>query len=353
MKGREGLGPWALQTIAELWEAEGPRSRWRDDGSDWWPGDFRVSVSALRRLDQFGPETWQISVRTDFLKDVPIDHADFATRVGTLSKLASTYALVYPTPDVWKQHGSSGTLPGLSFSNTAYVTSENIEWLPTFLGQMAIMQPIDAQLQSATTAPLFAGSSPATSRPEALANSGLGPMLEVATHVYVPAGREPNRWLGTDEFSSIVEGWEASEYCQGIADERGLLLETSFGDRAARIHLWTNYSNLQLGNGLLVSLRIPYFADSKAIADECAALNLIETFWTDVPQFGRWHPDMVTDGRECPAFTVFIPNALYGPGLASQVTYWMLYRARALRQDRWPNVPDKPVQEILEDAWRE
>jgi hypothetical protein len=153
MKGREGLGPWALQTIAELWQANGPRSRWRDDGFDWWPGDFRVSVSALRRLDESGPETWQISVRTDFLKDVPIDHADFATRVGTLSKLASTYALVYPTPDVWKQHGSSGTLPELSFSNTAYVTSKNIEWLPTFLGQMAIMQPINAQLQSATTAP--------------------------------------------------------------------------------------------------------------------------------------------------------------------------------------------------------
>jgi len=173
MKDQQGMGARAVKAVAELWRSDGPRSRWRDDGFDWWPGDFKVSVSALQRLDEFGPETWQISVRTEFLKDVPIKHPDFAERIGILSKFSSTYALVCPPPPLWERHGAPGTLPHLSFSNTAYVTSESVEWLPVFLGQMAIMQPINAQLQSEATAPLFPGSSPAISRPDSLADAGL------------------------------------------------------------------------------------------------------------------------------------------------------------------------------------
>jgi hypothetical protein len=329
MKDQRGLGPRALSTIAELWQAKGARSHWRDDGFDWWPGDFKVSVSALRRLDEFGPEMWQISVRTDFLKDVSINEPDFATRVGLLSKLSSTYALIYPPPDVWKQYGVSGVTPGLSFSNT-------------------IMQPIHAQLQSATTAPLFPGSSPAVSRPEALAKSGLDAMLEVAAQAYVPDGREPSWWLGKDEFWTIATHWNQFEYCHGEANKRGLFLETSFGDTTARIALWTDQASIQLGNGLLATLQIPFFADAKTIADECAHLNFAETLWIDIPQFGRWHPHTLGEGRECPAFAMFIPNALYGPGIASHAVHWMLQRARGLRQQRWPDAADRPIHEILE-----
>jgi hypothetical protein len=350
MKDQQNLGARALRAIAELWQSDGPRSRWRDDGFDWWPGDFKVSVSALRRLDEFGPETWQISVRTDFLNDVPINHPDVAERVGLLSKLSSTYALMYPPPQVWEQHGTPRSLPHLSFSNTVYVTSENIDWLPVFLGQMAIMQPINAQLQSTTTAPLFPGSSPAMSRPDALANAGLDGMLEVAAQVYAPAGSEPNRWFGTDEFVALAEGWNKSEFCHAAGSEHDLSLETSFGGGAALIRLWTDQSSIQLGNGLLTTLQIPCFADPKTIAEQCAALNFVETLWTDVPQFGRWHPQSVGNGQECLAFAVFIPNALYGPGIASQAVYWMLQRARKLRQERWPDIPDKPIREIIAES---
>lgn len=348
MKDQKNLGARALRAIAELWRSDGPRSRWRDDGFDWWPGDFRVSVSALRRLDEFGPEMWQISVRTEFLKDAPINHPDFAKRVGLLSKLSPTYALVYPPPQLWEQYGSPETVPQLSFSNTIYVTSENIEWLPGFLGHMAIMQPINAQIRSEATVALFPGSSPAVSRPDALADAGLDGMLEFADQVYAPLGREPNRWVGTDEFASLAEGWNRSEFCHAVASEHGLSLETSFGNETALIELWTDQSSLQLGNGLLTTLQLPYVADSKAIAEECAGLNFVETLWTDIPQFGGWCPHTAGDGQERPSFAVFIPNALYGPGIASQAVYWMLQRARRLRQERWPDDVDIPVHKIFE-----
>lgn len=350
MKDQQNLGARALRTIAELWLSDGPRSCWHNDGFDWWPGDYKVSVRAFRRLDEFGPETWQISVRTDFLKDVPINSPNFAGTVGILSKLASTYALIYPPLLMRNQHGTTQPPPDLSLSNTVYVTSENVEWLPLFLGQMAIMQPIDAQLQSTTTAPLFPGSSPAMSRPDALVGAGLDGMLEVAAQLYAPAGSEPSRWSGTDEFVALAEGWNRSEFCYATASEHDLTLETSFGDRAALIKLWTDQSSLQLGNGLLTTLGIPHFADPKAIAEECAALNFVETLWTDVPQFGGWHPQSVGDGQECLGFAVFIPNALYGPGIASQAVYWMLQRARKLRQERWPDIPDKPMREIIAES---
>jgi hypothetical protein len=218
--------------------------------------------------------------------------------------------------------------------------------LPGFLAYMAIMQPINAQHLSKVTADLLGGM-PDVSRPEALAGSGLDPMLEFAAHAYAPAGREENRWMGTDEFSTIAEGWE-SEYCYGLSDERGLSLETSFGNETALIRLWADYTNPQLGNGLLAMLQIPFLADPQTVANDCATLNHAETGWTDIPQFGCWHSLPFRDGQEALAFSMFVPNALYRPGIATHAFAWMLQRARQLREERWPDLTDKPLPEIFE-----
>lgn len=73
MDNEKTIGSRALKTLAEFWNVSVARSRRRDDGFDWWPGDFRVSVSVSRRVDGHVPETWMLMVRTDFLKDVPIN----------------------------------------------------------------------------------------------------------------------------------------------------------------------------------------------------------------------------------------------------------------------------------------
>jgi hypothetical protein len=156
MDNKTTIGSRALKTLAELWNVTDTRSRWRDDGFDWWPGDFRVSVSVFRRVDGYVPETWMLTVRTDFLKDVPIHDEKFVKLAAMTSRfLTSTYAWVYPTAEVWAQHGQSDASPRLWFSNASYLTDENVEWLSGFTARMSIMQPINAQIQSKDAPDIF------------------------------------------------------------------------------------------------------------------------------------------------------------------------------------------------------
>jgi hypothetical protein len=330
MDNKTTIASRALKTLAELWNVTDARSRWRDDGFDWWPGDFRVSVSVFRRVDGYVPETWMLTVRTDFLKDVPIHDENFVQLAATTSRFfTSTYAWVYPSAEVWAQHGQSDASPRLWFLNTSYLTDENVEWLSGFTARMSIMQPINAQIQSKGAADIFVcgGASLDKSKPSFLGNQGLDPILEIAAQIYVPIGREKNRWLGSGEFSNIINRWNTIENCYGNGDDAGLTLETSFGDDTALIMLRTNEKHPQLGEGLLATLQIPFFREPLVIANECAGLNLLDAFWNDIPQFGCWHPHALRGAQENVeglAFTTFIPNSLHQPGLASVITNWMV-----------------------------
>ena len=139
-----------------------------------------------------------------------------------------------------------------------------------------------------------------------------------------------------------------SDNAFGFGDARGLTLETPFGDDSALIRLLTDQPHPQLGNGLLATLQLPFFGEPKVIASECVFLNYFErASWTDIPLFGCWHPHASRGNRECPAFTSFIPNALHQPGIATNMALWLLGRARWVRHERWPNLQDKTMAEIL------
>lgn len=346
MGDQQGLGPRALKEIVELWKADGPRLRWRENGFDWWPGDFEVSVNALRRLDEYGPEMWQLSVKTHFLKDVPINDPKFVKLAAATSRIAaSTYGWVYPPAEILAQH-APGSTARLHFSNTAYVTSENIEWMPWLLGSMSIVQPVNAQIQAKLFQD-FLGGVPDMSRPPELAGLELDGMLEIVAELYAPLGQEASRWIGSEEFSAIAERYSSLNFYHGNPDHLGLAIDASFGDTTARVELSTEVTHPQLGNGLLVTLQVPLFGDRLTIAHECAALNCVEALWNDIPQFGCWHPMPYGQDREGAAFSTFVPNALYQPGLANQMVLWMVQRAQRLRHTRWPDVPDKPIHEIL------
>jgi hypothetical protein len=69
MDNKATFGSRALKTLAAFCNVTNARSRWRDDGFDWWPGDFRVSVSVVCRVDGYVTETWMLTVRTDRFPD--------------------------------------------------------------------------------------------------------------------------------------------------------------------------------------------------------------------------------------------------------------------------------------------
>jgi hypothetical protein len=240
MSDEKTIGSRALETIAEVWKAEKPRVRWGKDGFIWWPGDFAVEVTMHKRVDGSVPETWFLTVRTGFLKDVPVEDPKFVQLAAVTARFcAPTFAWVYPTAEVWARHGEAGTLPRLWLSNTAYITPDNVEWLPRFVALMSIMQPINAQIQFENMPTVLGGGVPDKSRPDALPGLDLHEALWVADQIYAPIGKEANRWIGTGEFQSIVEQMGTTERSYGNADDGGLTIETSFGHDTALIRLRT------------------------------------------------------------------------------------------------------------------
>jgi hypothetical protein len=335
VKNTRNIVSEALIEIADIWKVDPARSIPTDDGFDWWPGDFKVSVSTTRRTDGYVPETWMLSVKTDFLKEIPVDNGRFLRFAGPLSGLlGSTYAWVFPPAEVWNHHGIAGTRPQLWFANTAYLTSENAWWLPQFLARMSIMQLINARTAAATSNAL-GGGVPNVSSSALLRRSQQKDVLDETMATYCLLGSEPNRWVGTGEFETIAGDWNGLDQCVCRGDGGGLTLDVLLGDPPAMIRLSTRKMHPQLGNGLHGDLKLPIYGETKSITERCAALNLRETMWTDIPQFGCWWPfDLGADA--CLNFSSFIPNALYGKGIASLMVLWLYQRIRLVVHGEYP-----------------
>jgi hypothetical protein len=121
------------------------------------------------------------------------------------------------------------------------------------------------------------------------------------------------------------------------ATARGFRLEIPLGGSHAAITLSTNERHPQLGNGLLGKLKLPLFDLDNNVAERCAARNLEDTMWTDIPQFGCWHPFYFPDDHAAPQFSSFIPNALYGNGIASLMVLWPYQKYRLVVHREYPN----------------
>lgn len=153
----------AIGRIADILQIDNAKTvritRSDAEGFDWWPGDFRVRAERSKAVD-----TVRLVIRTDLLREAPIESEQFISFVDALSSITwSTYAWVYPPAPFWEKHKSSGFDPSgfgprLGFSSSAYVSPESVNWLSDFLAQTSVMQPINAQIQSAVIEQTLGGS---------------------------------------------------------------------------------------------------------------------------------------------------------------------------------------------------
>jgi hypothetical protein len=174
---------------------------------------------------------------------------------------------------------------------------------------------------------ILGGGAPNISKPR-----GLGPTAQTETlgrhkATFVWHGNQPNRWIGSGEFEKIVESWNGFDGCVCDVHDGRLRLDLGRGRKdAPLIFLSTDQKHPQLGNGLLAELILPIYDDWTSTGMMAIGRNLAESMWTDIPQFGCWHPRTHADKRVCPCFALFIPNALYGPGIASMAVLWLYQR---------------------------
>ena len=339
-------GSELLREIASLWQVEPAQIRQVEEGFDWWPGSHLVQVRAVPPRP-YHPENsgrWALVVQTELLRSPAIESSAFTRHLATMMEgTISTYAFVYPPPTFWNKH-ADGRRPAVTLFCSAYVNSE-MTWLPRFFAGVALLQVINAEFSSEQWAkelgaePAFVG--PGRAR-------GYDDRLNLVRDLYVPQGAKPSRWRDVAEFAAFVQRFGNSDTCLGIANHAGMALETPFGEDAVLIRLRSHPSHEQLGNGLYVTLELPYVASLDDAVENAAYLNYWESkFWTDFPQLGCWHVVEMDNDEARVVHTSFIPNALYTEGIASNFALWSIGRARTVRKQWFPKLADKTMNEIL------
>jgi hypothetical protein len=340
----QNIGQICLQEIASIWQVDDSAVKWVDGGFDWSPGSHLARVRALPNQKAATEERWRVSVETDFLASVPIEDIKFIQRIAASGFVTSTYSMQYPPAEILKQSSDEKNRKPSLFSSV-YVSSDLLRWLPKFFAREAIVQVVNAEMQSVTLSEAVGG------KPDVLPsgrNDSPDDILGVVGGVYVPDGKKRSRWNNIDEFVNFAETYGRSDVCFATGDKSGLTLETPFGDSSALIRLQSDVEHPQLGSGLLVTIQIPFLTAIEEISKESALLNFLEASrWTDFPQLGCWQLHGGGVSNEL-AHASFVPNALYSDGIATNFAFWSVARVRWLRQERWPNLEDKPMNEILE-----
>ena len=337
-----------LEEVASTWRAEGNETILTENGFDWQPGSHTVHVRILRNNNQqTDHERFRLSVETEYLRSVPVEDPNFVRLVGMSSlSLTSTYSLVYPPADVWKQY-SDGESANMSMFSSVYVDQNTIGWLPRFFARMAILQPINAEIHAVNSPKLFGGGMPAFI--DKKQRECCDTMLNVARDIYVPEGRKQCRWTGTREFVEFSEQYGQQDTCFGFGDSSGMTLETPFGADSALIRFMTDQFHPELGSGLLITTQIRAWTSLDDIRAEAAYLNFLESLsWTDFPQLGCWHAQAINESEGNLAHTCFVPNALYGPNIAINFAIWSIARVQWVRNTRFPNMENLTMAQILQ-----
>ena len=364
----------AVREIYNLLQIDSDRTQWVGDpssdailrdgyGFEWWPGDFKVRVRVNGPHPKLDKAVYRLSVQTDFLCDVDVTTPKFKKNISLLNRFSSAFTIcAHPTAvsQILEKYGAESSDLSLKSSkvwlaSTAYLHEGVKGWLPRFFAGLIVLQPIESQFRADSAKILLRGRPDYSSPPECNAKKGLDDILNVEASLYAPAGRQQSKWIGTGEFEQIIGKWGRCDNGFGFADKQGLTIETPFGDHTAILLLKTDQPHPRLGNGLLAILKIPLLSELEGANDFSIKLNYAEALlWYEYapPLIGNW---CANEGRVQgeerpsfgPAFSSFIPNLLYQPGLAENVVLFALNRARWVRQFWLPNANDLPMHEIL------
>ncbi len=341
------VGSELLRQIRSVWQADEQYVEEIENGFYWWPGHHKVIVRCVPKEDASDPDCWRLTTTTEFVKNANIEDPKVAGLIASMGSFAPNYGWVYTPPEVSKKYAVAidGTI---DFHSATYVRPQTVGWLPAFFAQIVIMQAIDAERTAGPYSETLKGQ-PNTSGLRLIHGSTeIDDILNVAQAIYAPMGQEPSKWAGTEEFRDIAEKFGSCDICIGTAGPDGVTIETPFGKSSSLIRLYHNIKHPALGSGLLGAIRLPVFASLEASINTCMWLNFFcAQYWTDVPVHGTWHPTEIRTNEYMPSYGMFVPNALYAAGVATNVALWNLGMARWAQMKMWPALQDANIHDIV------
>jgi hypothetical protein len=194
----------------------------------------------------------------------------------------------------------------LLLASSAYVHEGTFNNWATTLTMAARIQLATALIDSELVAPLYKAELAVSPHPTLGFRSEPHRGIDYIKEVIAPAGVGRSAFIGPGfEEAKRMAGSQLSVLT--TADETGLTAEFPFGEQTALFQMLTEAPNPRMGNGLLMTLKLPVNISRPECASLAVDLNLREqSEFTRAPFLGSW---CVSPGDESLAFVSFLPNA--------------------------------------------
>lgn len=293
-------------TLDEEWSVRIPR------GFVWWGKDLAQHVWSEPGLEDDGFEIFRLHAQTDVLRD-------FEASDENLAKLDAIAAL--STTSGYLVDAEARTVRLVA---SMYVHEETEAWVARTFKLVTATQAAVAHATATLLAEVTSATVAATPHPLSGARNDADEMLGVLEFV-ASVGQEPSPWEGAElEWTTaIVQGAPQTVLATGGAT--GLTAEFPFQSRTSLLTATTEASNPQLGNGVLLLLRLPMNigqADGVRFAVELCRRELSSL--TRAHYLGSWcwrDEEMV--------FVTFLPNRIHaGRGDLLNIVMSMAARAQ-------------------------
>jgi hypothetical protein len=299
-----------------------------------WIG-YRLSQSfdAAPPIDDGGIHISRVGARVPVIVNVssPVETVDSV--LADLNRYAVGSAYVYNA----EEQNVASVL-------TSFDHTETVQWRSDQITCFAVCQIGQAETEADYLAGVLKGAVAGRAHPMSGRREKPDEVITFVDSVFGSAGNELSRFAKAAEFQAIAEIAKRGNAATWGGDEAGISIEVPFDQQTSLIRLDPRFRHRRVGNGLSFAVHLPLKLDRQKCAELAALLNREEACGNPgVPQFGAWCLHTALD-RLTLAFTGFVPNSLYRPGIAQDVFYSAINRARWANQFFNPGAPEI-------DAW--
>jgi hypothetical protein len=358
MLSRRQLALNAFRKISDIWQIEADRVQMLDESNDevigfnWWPGSFCVKIRAYLKPENIEYPGIKLQMIADFIENITISER-FEKDAANLSQYSiSTYAWVYEPTLIGANDKDHKKIVDLFLTSSVYISEEINDWMTELFAYTSIIQFTDAHMQAIMMAELITSCRPKISKISPYSIKEYDKILRNVRDVFVPQGQKPSFFGCSNEFDNFTEKYPRQYNCFGTSDQNGMTLHVPFGQDRALIRFITSERHSSLGNGLLMTIQLPWFGDRLEIARKTAELNYYEAVnWTSFPQMGNWHPSKGRGEEAGVEFSLFMPNYVFQTGLITNLAFWALARVQLVKNIKFPYVKRKTMKEIIKERF--